>query len=83
MGKWILNTSTFLTRLDIIHQRSCHHTSSQNRFVECHHRHVIETGLALRAQFSTPQRYWHFTFDIVVYLINRMPSCTSNNIPPF
>ena len=36
--------SPLLTRLGIIHQRSCPHTSAQNGFVERRHRHVVETG---------------------------------------
>ncbi|GJR50958.1 retrovirus-related pol polyprotein from transposon TNT 1-94 [Tanacetum coccineum] len=67
----------------IIHRRSCPHTSEQNVFVERHNRHVVETGLTLLAQTCVPQRFWHYAFDIAVYLINRMPSRTSTNKSPF
>lgn len=45
--------------------------------------YVVETGLTLLAQSSVPQRFWHFAFDTIVYLINRMPSRTNKNISPF
>ncbi|GJS63973.1 retrovirus-related pol polyprotein from transposon TNT 1-94 [Tanacetum coccineum] len=67
----------------IIHRRSCPHTSEQNGFVERRNRHVVEIGLTLLAQACVPQRFWHYAFDIAVYLINRMPSRTSTNKSPF
>ncbi|GJV98433.1 retrovirus-related pol polyprotein from transposon TNT 1-94 [Tanacetum coccineum] len=58
-------------------------TSEQNGFVERRNHHVVETGLTLLAQACVPQLFWHYAFDIVVYLINRMPSPTSTNKSPF
>ena len=75
--------SNLFTNLGIIHQRSCPHTSAQNGFVERRHRHVVETGLTLMAQSHTPQRFWHFAFETAVYLINRLPSRTSQRKSPF
>ncbi|KAJ0702566.1 putative RNA-directed DNA polymerase [Helianthus annuus] len=77
------NLSSFFSSLGIIHRLSCPHTSEQNGTVERRHRHVVETGLTLLAQSHVPQRFWHFAFEIAVYLINRMPSRTNNNTSPF
>nr|GEW42678.1 hypothetical protein [Tanacetum cinerariifolium] len=77
------NLALFFSSLGIIHRRSCPHTSEQNGFVERRNHYVVETGLTLLAQACVPQRFWHYAFDIVVYLINRMPSCTSTNKSPF
>ncbi|GKA53687.1 retrovirus-related pol polyprotein from transposon TNT 1-94 [Tanacetum coccineum] len=77
------NLASFFSSLGIIHRRSCPHTSEQNGFVERRNRHVVETGLTLLAQACVPQRFWHYAFDTVVYLINRMPSRTSTNKSPF
>nr|GEY08113.1 retrovirus-related Pol polyprotein from transposon TNT 1-94 [Tanacetum cinerariifolium] len=77
------NLALFFSSLGIIHRRSCPHTSEQNCFVERRNRHVVETGLTLLAQACVPQRFWHYAFDTVVYLINRMPSRTSTNKSPF
>ncbi|KAD2392953.1 hypothetical protein E3N88_39930 [Mikania micrantha] len=77
------NITSFCTNLGIIHRRSCPHTSEQNGIVERRHRHVVETGLALLAQSSLPQRFWQFAFETAVYLINRLPSRVSSNKSPF
>ncbi|GKB50910.1 retrovirus-related pol polyprotein from transposon TNT 1-94 [Tanacetum coccineum] len=77
------NLASFFSSLGIIHRRSCPHTSEQNGFVERRNRHVVETGLTLFAQACVPQRFWHYAFDTVVYLINRMPSRKSTNKSPF
>ncbi|KAJ0808584.1 putative RNA-directed DNA polymerase [Helianthus annuus] len=77
------NLPSFFSPLGIIHRRSCPHTSEQNGFVERRHRHVVETGLTLLAQSGVPSRFWHFAFDTVVYLINRMPSRTASNVSSF
>ncbi|KAL9993337.1 putative RNA-directed DNA polymerase [Helianthus debilis subsp. tardiflorus] len=77
------NLSTFFSSIGIIHRLSCPHTSEQNGVVERRHRHVVETGLTLMAQSDTPQRFWHFAFETVVYLINRMPSRSNYIVSPF
>nr|GEU49447.1 hypothetical protein [Tanacetum cinerariifolium] len=67
----------------IIHRQSCCYTSEQNGFIERRNRQVVETGLTLLAQACLPQRFWHYAFDTVVYLISRMPSRTSTIKSPF
>ena len=61
---------------------SCPHTSQQNGIAERKHRHIVETGLALLAHSSLPVRYWDEAFLTACYLINRMPSRTTQNLPP-
>jgi hypothetical protein len=75
--------STFFSSLGIIHHLSCPHTSEQNGFVERRHRHVVETGLTLLAQSGVPQKFWNFSFETAVYLINRMPSRVASKVSPF
>ena len=65
----------FFTNLGIVHHLACPHTHEQNGMVEWHHRHIAEIGLiTLLAQSSVPFKYWHYAFEIAVYLINHMPS---------
>ncbi|KAD3640379.1 hypothetical protein E3N88_29602 [Mikania micrantha] len=73
------NLSSFFSTIGILHRLSCPHTGEQNGFVERRHRYVVETGLTLMAQSGVPTKFWHYAFDTAVYLINRMPSRTSNN----
>nr|GFB55001.1 retrovirus-related Pol polyprotein from transposon TNT 1-94 [Tanacetum cinerariifolium] len=85
----VKHESTYTTLLTgpskhgIFHRRSCPYTSEQNDFVERRNRHVVETGLTLLAQACVPQCFWHYAFDIAIYLINCMPSRTSINKLPF
>lgn len=47
------------------------------------HRHVVEIGLTLLHQASSPLSYWSYAFQIAVYLINRMPIPILNNVSPY
>ncbi|KAL5540169.1 hypothetical protein UlMin_007250 [Ulmus minor] len=58
--------SNFLDKYGIIHRVSCPHTSQQNGIVERKHRHVVELGLTLLAQFSVPKPYWPKAFSTAV-----------------
>lgn len=63
-----------LTKYGIHHHFSCPHTHEQQGKVERKHHHIIETGLTLMAHSSTSSKYWHFSFECAIYLINRLPS---------
>lgn len=67
------------------HQRvSCTHTHEQNGLVEWRHRHIVEMGLTLLAQYSSsPKKFCHLAFEIAIFLINRMLSPISHGIFPF
>jgi hypothetical protein len=72
-----------LSRLfpQITYQISCPYTPQQNGLSECMHRHIIELSLATIARASLPLKYWDDIFASIVYLINRLPSSSINNIP--
>ena len=46
-------------------------------------RHIVDIGLALLGHSSTLFRYWHFAFEKIVFIINRMPIKTLSNAIPF
>jgi hypothetical protein len=73
----------FFTTHGIHHRITCPHTSQQNGIAERKHRYVIETGLALLAQSHLPSKYWVEACLTAVYLINRMPSQTLQNVSPY
>ena len=54
------------------------YTREQNGIVECHHRHIVETRLMLLGQCQAPLKFWSYTFEKVIYLINRMPTIVLN-----
>jgi hypothetical protein len=73
----------FLATHGIHHRITCPHTSQQNGIAERKHRHVIETSLALLAQSHLPPKFWVEACLTAVYLINRMPSHTLQNLTPY
>jgi histone deacetylase 1/2 len=66
----------------ISHHISCPHTHQQNGLAERKHRHIVETGLTLLAQAQMPLRFWDEAFNTACYLINRMPSRTTDQDTP-
>lgn len=54
--------------------RSCPYTSEQNGCANRKHHHIVETGLALLDHANLPMQFWDYTFDVVVYMINRLPT---------
>ncbi|KAL8152995.1 hypothetical protein V2J09_010755, partial [Rumex salicifolius] len=54
---------------------------AQNGSIENRHCHIVNTGLALLAQSSLPFKYWNYTFETTVYLINRRPSSVLTSPP--
>lgn len=48
-----------------------------------HHRHVVETDLALLTHSSVHANFWFHAFETGTYLINRLPSRMNDNILPF
>lgn len=47
------------------------------------HRHIIETTRTLLATASVPYKYWPDAVATATYLINRLPSQTTNKVSPF
>lgn len=63
-------------------QHPCPYVHAQNGKVERKHRHIVDIGLTLLAQASLPLRFWWDAFDASVYLINRLPSQTTQGQSP-
>ena len=59
------------------------HTHEQNGSMECKHRHIVEMDLTLLAHPSAPLTYWAEAFQIVSYLINKLPTLVLHNHSPF
>ncbi|XP_042982037.1 uncharacterized protein LOC122311522 isoform X1 [Carya illinoinensis] len=74
---------TLFKNQGIFHRISCPHTHQQNGAVERKHRHIVETGLALMAHASLPQKFWADSFHTAVYLINRLPTPLLHHQSPF
>ena len=83
MGREYRTVNSFLENCGITHRVSCPHTHQQNGFVECKHRHIVETGLALLYHANVLFHFWDDTFQTACYLINRLPTPVLNNSSPF
>ena len=59
------------------------HTLKHNGYAKGHHRHVVETGLALLSHAQIPLTFLPLAFTTEVHLINRLPTPTLNNQSPF
>jgi transposase InsO family protein len=66
----------------IIHQKSCPYTPQQNDLAERKHRHIVETTRTLLVSRNVPKMFWAKAALTAVYLINRMPSKTIENMSP-
>ncbi|PKU73081.1 Retrovirus-related Pol polyprotein from transposon TNT 1-94 [Dendrobium catenatum] len=73
----------FLSTKGIIHQFSCPYTPQQNGLAERKHRHIIETARTLLLQAHLPTQFWIEAVLTATYLINRLPSLTTNSLSPF
>jgi hypothetical protein len=65
----------------ITYQTSCPYTLEQNGVTERKHRHITELTLAIMSHATLPTIYWDKIFSSTVYLINWLPSPSSNTIP--
>lgn len=74
--------SRYFHKTGISHRVTCPHTSQQNGIAERKHRHIVEMGIALLAHSHLPVRFWDEAFLTACYLINRMPSRTTDNTTP-
>ncbi|XP_019420682.1 PREDICTED: uncharacterized protein LOC109330866 [Lupinus angustifolius] len=75
--------TSLLNSLGIAHRLSYPHTHHQQGTVEQKHRHIVKTGLTLLVHAHLPLTHWEYAFTASVYLINRMPTPTLNNISPY
>ena len=78
--------STFLTTLKqngTLPYHSCPNTSQQNGCAERKHRHILDTVWALLLSASIPEHFWGEATLTAIYTINRVPSPTTLNRPPY
>ena len=73
----------FLTNHGISFRSLCPNHPKQNGLVEQKHWHIVETSLTLLAHAHMPNTYWVDAFNIVVYLINTLPTCVLNYLSPY
>lgn len=66
-----------------MHRFTCPHTSHKNGSVERKHKHIVDMGLSLLAQSHMRYCYWDHSFTQVVYLINKLPTSTLQQVSPF
>ncbi|XP_019160465.1 PREDICTED: uncharacterized protein LOC109157037 [Ipomoea nil] len=69
-------------QLSIAYRRSCAYTHEHNGHVEHRLCHIVEIELTLMAQASVSSCLCDFSFEITVYLINRMLMPTLANSSP-
>ena len=74
---------SYLSVCGILHQLSCPYTPQQNGLVERKHRHIIETTITLLSKASLPFQYWSYDVQIVVFLINLLPTATLHSYSPY
>ncbi|KAI0508127.1 hypothetical protein KFK09_014261 [Dendrobium nobile] len=70
-------------QLGIIHQYSCAHTPPQNGVAERKHKHILETIRSLLIEANLPRSLWVEALLASVYLINRIPSRSLQNLSPY
>lgn len=58
------------------------HTPKHNGVAKHRHRQIVETGLTLLHFASMPRKYWSYSFQTAIYLINHMPTSILKNISP-
>jgi len=73
----------FLIHHGILHRISCPHTPQQNGVAERKHRHIMEMCLSLLAQSHLSSLFWVDVFATSVFIINRLPSSTIDNVSPY
>ena len=67
----------------IIHRLTCPYIHKQNGKMESKNRHLTKRDFALLAIAPLPLIFWIEAFTSITYLINRLPSPTTNNLPSY
>ncbi|KAI0492295.1 hypothetical protein KFK09_026565 [Dendrobium nobile] len=82
-GEFVNNHfQTFTKNAGIMHQTSCPYTPEQNGIAERKHRHIITMTRTLLQIAELPMNYWLDAASTATYLINRLPSITTENMSP-
>lgn len=80
--EYFSTSNSVMANNGIIHQSSCPHTPQQNDIAERKHHHIIETAHTLLIHANVPMMFWGNVVLTPVYLINRMPSSSTQNKVP-
>lgn len=64
-------------------KKTCPYTPQQHGVAERKHRHILEVTGAIRFQVGIPIKFWGYCIQVVVYLINRLPSTAIENKTPY
>lgn len=72
-----------LDNAGILFRKFCPYTSQQNGMVERKHRHLVEIGLTLLAQYFVPLRCRDYSFSFACHIINRILFEVLNHTSPF
>ena len=82
-GGEFISLKKYLSLHGISHYTTAPYTPQQNSVSERRHRHLVETGLTLLHDASSPLSYWPHAFQTATYLINRQPTPLLQNKSPF
>ncbi|PKU81762.1 Retrovirus-related Pol polyprotein from transposon TNT 1-94 [Dendrobium catenatum] len=84
-GGEYLNRSfqSFCQSLGINHQYTCPYTPAQNGVAERKNRHILETLRSLLIHCNAPSKLWVEALHTAIYIINRLPTSTLQNMTPF
>lgn len=82
MGNFVHGSNSQQTR-HLSLNFSCRHTHERQGRVERKHQHIVETCLSLLAHSSTSARYWHYAIESAIFLINRLPSVSTQSLSPY
>ena len=74
---------TYFQQHGIIHRITCPHTHEQNGTAERKIRHIVDIGLTLLGHCGAPYKYWEFSFETAMFLINRLPTTSLHNKIPY
>ena len=83
LGRGVRSLPYFFSKIGIIHHVATPHTNEQQEAVECCHRYITKTDLSLLTHGFVPMLYWHYAFEMVVFLINMMPSKITSGVSLF
>lgn len=73
----------YLSKEGIIHEYTIAKTPQQNGVAERFNRTVIETVRSMLADSKLPQKFWAEALFTAVYLINRSPTTTLQEMAPY
>lgn len=61
----------------------CPRTHEQNGVKERKIRDIVDNGLAALSHASLPLKFWNFSFETVLFAINRFSALALQNMSPF